>query len=755
MKGLRILIIAVLLLQYLPGSSQKAAHWIEMGDAAMDKQEYANAAYCFEQAMLLDSASFDLNVKFAQSLRLSKDYARAEYYYQKAYTKDLGRLFPEGQFWLAMMQKQNGDYKEALRNFKKFRTKAKKDKEGYFFRKCETEIDACTFVLNQRLDSAGLQVSRLHEPINSKNADFAAFAGPDQLLYFASTREHKAIELPYETALLFKASLDGLLPASVEPVAASGKPVVSVEQAGAELNAALLQGSPSFSTDGSRLFFTRCEDSSNCELWMADFIDGKASNARKVEKINAPGCVNTMPMLASIEGTEVLFFASNRQGGEGGMDIWWSQLDRNGFNVPVNAGPEVNSPDNELSPFWMNGSLYFSSEWHPGFGGYDIFRSEGSPRFFKAPVNLGFPFNTQANDLYYSYFPELKTGFLSSNRPGSYAKEGERCCNDIYRFFYTDSLESEKPYADLEELNRYLPVTLYFHNDEPGPKTRDTLTRLTYEESYLSYKKLYDTYVRENTKGLSGEARENAEYDVEDFFNLKVDKGMNDLKVFTGLLLKELQKGSDVELAVKGFASPRAKSDYNLNLTRRRISSLENYLRQAENGAFIAYLEQRSPDGGTLNIVQIPYGEYKADQKVSDELGNEKESIYSRSASLERKIEIQSVQRSAGDSTAVSLSAPVRSFDFGALSPDAEVTCTFPLKNTGKSTLVLHGVETECGCTAAEPDKTELLPGEETVLRVKYSPEGRRGIQARSIRLFVEGMEEPVVFTVTADIEQD
>jgi len=721
----------------------------------MEKEEYANAAYCFEQAMNLDSASFDLNVKYAQSLRLSKDYLRAEYYYQKAYAKDLGRIFPEGQFWLAMMQKNNGDYKEALRNFKKFRTKAKKDKDSYFFRKCETEIEACTFVLNQRLDSAGLQVSRLHDPINSKNSDFGAFAGPDQKLYFASTRDHKAIELPYETALIFKASLDGVLPASVEPGEITGKSVISVEKADGEVNAAALQGSPSFSADGQRLFFTRCEDPSNCEVWMADFSGGVVRNVRVVEKINAPNCVNTMPMLASIQGMEVLFFASNREGGKGGMDIWWSQLERSGFSTPVNAGSEINSPDNELSPFWLDGMLYFSSEWHPGFGGYDIFRSEGTPRFFKAPVNLGFPFNTQANDLYYRYFPELKTGFLSSNRPGSYVKEGERCCNDIYRFFYTDSLLTEQNYADLEDLNRYLPVTLYFHNDEPDPNTRDTLTRLTYEDSYLSYKKLYDTYMRENTKGLSGESKENAQYDVEDFFSLKVDKGMTDLNVFTGLLLKELQKGSDVELAVKGFASPRAKSDYNLNLTRRRISSLENYLRRVENGAFIPYLERTSSDGGTLSVVQIPYGEYKADQKVSDELGNEKESIYSRSASLERKIEIQSVQRSADDSTAVSLSAPVRSFDFGALNPNAEVSCTFPLKNTGKHAVVFRGVETECGCTVADPDKMWLLPGEETMLRVKYNSEGKRGIQARSIRLYVEGMEDPIVFTVTADIGQN
>jgi len=715
--------------------------WQKLGDEAMFNGEYASSAFYYEKAMAQDSTLFELNRSYADALRLSRDFVKAESNYQKVYSKDMGRLFPEGQFWLAMMQKQNGKYKEALRNFKKFRTKAKRDKESYFFLKCEAEIEACTFSLNARLDSTEIILERLANPVNSKASDFAAFVQSDSTLYFSSAREQGNKEHRYEDVWIYssarnKNSFDDPLKVDAD---------INLPE--------FLQGNSSFSADGKSAYFSRCAEPGKCEIWTSEIEKGKWSNPTKLEKINAPDCNNSMPMLAVIDGIEVLFIGSNRAGGQGGMDIWWSQKDRNGFNIPVNAGAEINSPDDEISPFYFGNYLYFSSNWHAGFGGFDIFKSEGNPRDFKAPENLGFPFNTQANDLYWTYFADFKEGYISSNRQGSYVEEGELCCNDIYRFQFKDSLQAEEPYADLDELNRYLPVTLYFHNDEPNPRTTDTLTNLSYEQSYQSYKQKYNDYVKENTKGLSGEAKDNALYDLEDFFSLKVDKGMNDLGIFSDLLLRELQKGSEIELAVKGFASPRAKSDYNLNLTKRRISSMENYLRIYEAGVFIPYLEDKSTDGGKLSIVQIPFGEYKADKTVSDELEDEKASIYSRAASLERKIEIQSVQKAKTDSTQAFLKAPVRSFNFGVISQYDIQNHSFEITNEGSETMEILAIESECGCTVADPEKTVLLPGESTKINVKFDPKGKTGIQSTSIKIFHTADKEALVLNVSAEVE--
>ena len=721
-------------------SAQTMKQWQELGDEAMLNANYASAASHYEEAMKLDSSLFELNKSYAEALRLSRNFIKAEQYYQKVYSKDNGRLFPEGQFWLALMQKQNGKYKDALRNFKKFKSKAKKDKSSYFFKKCEVEIEACTFALNARIDSMEIEVKRLDNPINSKASDFAAFLGPDDKLYFSSARDQSDNKRNFENVWIYSATR-------------KDKSFETPEKAEDYINLKeFLQGNASFSPDGKTAYFSRCTEPGKCQIWYSEIDNGEWSNPLHLDKLSCD-CNSSMPMHAIIEGTEVLFFASNRSGGEGGMDIWWSQKDRNGFGIPINAGSEINTPDDEISPFYFGNALYFSSNWHAGFGGFDIFKSQGKPREFKTPDNVGFPFNTQANDIYWTYFPDKKEGYIASNRLGSYVEEGELCCNDIYRFQFKDSLVQQTAYANLDELNRYLPVTLYFHNDEPNPRTLDTTTTLSYEQAYQSYKQKYDDYIRENTKGISGEAKENAVYDVEDFFSLKVDKGMNDLRLFSQLLLDELKNGSEIELAVKGFASPRAKSDYNLNLTRRRIASMENYLRHYEAGVFVPYFEGTSGDGGKLSIVEIPFGEYKADQQVSDELEDEKASIYSRAASLERKIEIQSVQRAKKDSIGAFLKAPIRSYNFGTIRSDQVKQHLFEISNTGTEPWNILAIESECGCTVADPAKTVLLPGESTTIALSYDPKGKMGIQSSSVRIYHTADKEPLILSVSAEVE--
>jgi outer membrane protein OmpA-like peptidoglycan-associated protein len=106
------------------------------------------------------------------------------------------------------------------------------------------------------------------------------------------------------------------------------------------------------------------------------------------------------------------------------------------------------------------------------------------------------------------------------------------------------------------------------------------------------------------------------------------------------VLLQELEDSNRVNLAVKGYASTLASSDYNLNLTLRRISSMENYIRSYANGAFVPYL-----NAGSLQIERIPYGESQANQDVSDDAADALGSIYSPKAARERRIEILKVER--------------------------------------------------------------------------------------------------------------
>jgi len=103
-------------------------------------------------------------------------------------------------------------------------------------------------------------------------------------------------------------------------------------------------------------------------------------------------------------------FSSNRDGGQGGLDIYISEKDATGdWGPAVNLGAAINSPYNEDTPFiTQNDSvLYFSSEGHSSIGGFDIFKSQKVGNVWKTPQNLGFPINTTDDD---KFFQLLITG---------------------------------------------------------------------------------------------------------------------------------------------------------------------------------------------------------------------------------------------------------------------------------------------------------------------------------------------------------
>ena len=510
------------------------------------------------------------------------------------------------------------------------------------------------------------------------------------------------------------------------------------------------QANISFSPDGARVFCSLCEEEGRCDIYVGEIENGQWFGFEKLDHVNKAKYTSTMPYFTMINGVETLFFVSDRPGGEGGLDIWWSEFENGEPTPPANAGFRVNSIDNEVTPFYLNGQLYFSSDWHIGFGGYDIFKSAGKPRAFSDPENLKYPINSAANELYYTYNVEGDRGFMASNRLGSYVLEGERCCNDIYTFQYRDSLVAEEErYANLEQLNKYLPVTMYFHNDEPVPDSWDTTTTLSYKDAYDSYVKLKSKYQVENAKGLADLEKENAVLDVDDWYEFFIDKGMSDLKLFTKLLLEELQKGTEVDLRIRGFASPRAESDYNVNLTKRRTYSLINYLKNYEGGVLTQFMGD-SIGVGALTFIEIPYGEYESAEDVNDVISNEKESIYSRPARLERKIMIESVQRAQPKTT---LLWDEDYHNFGVIPSSGNVEHNFRYTNPSTKTMIIDSVLTECGCTVPSLSSFDLAPLETATMVVSFNPEGKRGPVSKRVHVYFAGFPKPKIITIEADVK--
>ena len=127
---------------------------------------------------------------------------------------------------------------------------------------------------------------------------------------------------------------------------------------------------------------------------------------------------------------KILFFASDMLGGFGGTDLYVSFRDGDSWTFPENLGKQINSPENEMFPFLHeDGTLFFASEGHVGYGGLDLFYSGriDSARWGKA-INLKRPLNTSRDDFGMTLDSEKVTGYFSSNRPGGKGKD------DIYEF---------------------------------------------------------------------------------------------------------------------------------------------------------------------------------------------------------------------------------------------------------------------------------------------------------------------------------
>ena len=194
-------------------------------------------------------------------------------------------------------------------------------------------------------------------------------------------------------------------------------------------NAGLNEGSPSVSADDQWMVLTSCAaDASgyrNCDLFMAHREQGEWSTLRPIPELSLSKSWDSQATLSA--NADRIIFSSDRPGGRGGLDLWSShRLSDAAWSEPVNLGSEINTEGDEKSPFLHadGRTLFFSSDGHPGMGGFDVFYADLTlnPR----PINLGFPINTDQDEL----------GFgVHANEPlGYFSKRSEVTGFDMMRF---------------------------------------------------------------------------------------------------------------------------------------------------------------------------------------------------------------------------------------------------------------------------------------------------------------------------------
>jgi hypothetical protein len=408
--------------------------------------------------------------------------------------------------------------------------------------------------------------------------------------------------------------------------------------------------------NGNRIYFSMCDSLNICEIGLGDIVKDSIVNIKIVKGFNYNDSTTyTMPFYFTNEKISYLFYCSNNENSNGGLDIFFGKLiDEDSITDEQNVSL-INTISDDVSPYLdeKTQTLFFSNSSMNGFGGLDIFKTSFKNLKCSKIENLGRPFNSSYNDLYFNIKDSIYT--LTSNR-----KNDKHCCNEYYHFTKNNSKTSlldtisnlnkensknllsntiikEISIPNLADslkinyLDKLFPIKLYFHNDIPNPKSKDTITNTEYESIYYEYLDLEQEYHRKNKQI-------NTEEEINDFFSGYIPKGYNDLNELLKILSKEMHHNVKFKIQVKGFASPLASNSYNLKLSKRRINSIINYIHKYENGILSKKI------GSQIIFEYLPFGEEKANKNVNDNPKNTKKSIFSIEAASERKIELVGIK---------------------------------------------------------------------------------------------------------------
>ena len=193
----------------------------------------------------------------------------------------------------------------------------------------------------------------------------------------------------------------------------------SVEAIEGEVNTEYDEGAPCLSPDGKTMYFTRCSSDPDyprfAEIWQSQRSDAAWGKPTKCA-ISRDTLTSFAHPAVSPDG-EWLYFVSDAEGGEGGLDIWRTRILSSGFGGMENVGRPINTSGDEMFPaFRPNGDLYFSSDGHPGMGGLDIFIAHEDSIRGTIVENQQYPLNSSADDFGMTFEGVHNRGFYSSSR---------------------------------------------------------------------------------------------------------------------------------------------------------------------------------------------------------------------------------------------------------------------------------------------------------------------------------------------------
>jgi len=422
------------------GFAQKRAAWISAADTAFyAEHDYYKAFKYYETALLYDSTDIDLWYRKAEAAREFNAYFDAEKAYLKVINSNRLTDYPCALAYAGQVRLSMGGYDDAERYFQRFMNNFPNNQDD-----CQKAVKKglanITFVRNERSQpKLNINPLNLGQLVNTAYSDFGVYPVEDGYYYtryeYDDYKNKKSTGRRY--ARIFKVTDDGapeLLPKYIN------------------VDTSLHIAHTAFNRDRSRFYYTVCSYVDgvdiHCDLFYRE-TQGKGAwgPAIAVDEINSEYYTTTQPNIGWLEeqGQEVLYFTSNRPGGQGRLDIWQSMIINGRHQSPTNLGASINTSDDEGTPFFhtLSQRLFFSSTGHQGYGGYDIFFTLKNSDGWSKVKNMGEPVNAGTDEVFYSLNETGDKAYFSSNRLGSTLFEfvedekeklKEACCLDIYSY---------------------------------------------------------------------------------------------------------------------------------------------------------------------------------------------------------------------------------------------------------------------------------------------------------------------------------
>lgn len=565
-----------------------------------DNGEYNEAINLYSKLVNQPKYAAESNFMIGESYRLSNRIERAAPFYNAAVNS--GHTDESAELYYAYALKSQGQYNLAEEYIEKYLENAQ-DEELY-------QIATKELVNLKELDELARRPSyyeiRNTEEINTADAEYSPFV-KDNRFYFTSTQGQGKI---------YKATGSSFSDIYVSRILEDGIDGKNVKSVGEFINTYdVNEGSIAISPNGRTMIFARGntgkrKGTNDVNLYITTYRNNKWSEPRMMN-INDPTAWNASPAF-SRDG-RALYFASNRNGGVGGTDIYSAHLNANGrWGNVKNMGNVINTPGNEMFPFVSeSGILHFSSTGHPGYGGLDLFAA--SRRRGKIKVeNMGKPVNSSMDD-FGLFLTSPNEGYFCSNR------EGGKGDDDIYQFVNHDPnirivnyfLEGKTFTINENGQEQYLAnVRIRLFDIEENLIDRATtdnegkfLFRVDPEQDYvlIGEKPAYFTSrALYSTNGKSVDLAELTEYETDILFdtllrldqiildksivleNIYYDLDRDEIRPDAALeldkLVAVLNDNPEIAIELSSHTDSRASDEHNLDLSQRRAESAVEYI---------------------------------------------------------------------------------------------------------------------------------------------------------------------------------